>query len=129
MCENMSPRCRCSWTCRLIVSERSPMPTEGRRLFFLATILAIFVGLCCISDAGDVVNVRKGIGSQVLLNVRDGQIRDGIGSRVLYNVRDGQVREGIGSKVVLNIRSGDIREGIGSRVLYNLRRRMHAPLV
>ena len=47
------------------------------------------------------------------------QIRKGGGNNVLLNIRGNEIRKGGGNNVLLNIRGNEIRKGGGNNVLYN----------
>ena len=48
------------------------------------------------------MNIRKGTGSTVLLNISVNNIREGAGSNVLFNISGNNIRRGTGSTTVLN---------------------------
>ena len=54
------------------------------------------------------MDIRKGTGSSVLLNIKGDQIREGTGSKTLLNIKGDEIREGTSSSVIINIRGNDI---------------------
>ena len=48
------------------------------------------------------MNIRKGTGSTVLLNISGNDIREGTGSTVLFNISGNNIRKGPGSSTLYN---------------------------
>jgi hypothetical protein len=48
------------------------------------------------------MNIRKGNGSNVLLNISGNDIRKGNGSEVVFNISGNNIRKGTGSETLYN---------------------------
>jgi hypothetical protein len=48
------------------------------------------------------MNIRKGTGSTVLLNISGNNIREGTGSTVIFNLSGKNIRKGTGSTTLYN---------------------------
>lgn len=48
------------------------------------------------------MDIRKGTGSTVLLNISGDDIREGTGSTVLFNIKGSNIRKGTGSTTLFN---------------------------
>lgn len=57
---------------------------------------------CGTSFGGGSMNIRKGTGSTVLLNISGNDIREGTGSKVLFNLSGNNIRKGTGSTTLYN---------------------------
>lgn len=51
----------------------------------LAALFLLFLSFVHVSASERHIDVRRGVGSKVLVNVRGKDIREGVGSKLLYN--------------------------------------------